>query len=170
MSPTTIPTTKSLISIMPSNRDFSQKVIHFENGDLILPEDRSLFEIFSKDYFKELANEINDFDWSSLFTTFGAKESNIEIQSRKIVKKWSKNIFERFSADSMKSIKNQFKMNLINQILQKVNLIFGSGLDELEDLNLAAKKSKNYLNLFEMNFTPPSKKNENFWEKIKFLK
>ena len=102
-------------------------------------EERSLFDIFSKDYFMQLANEIKDLDWSAISATFVAKEQpqNFDIASRKIVKRWGQNIFQTFSSNSAKyisSLTNKFKRNLLNQIFKQINVIFGAGWDEIHDL------------------------------------
>ena len=94
--------------------------VHFPDADLKIeiPKESRGFPMLSGGYFKNLADEIINFDWGKIGKIAG-KIKSIKIpklgrQATAAVARWGKDIFQRFSDEALEGIsKNSslFKLN-----------------------------------------------------------
>jgi len=157
--PNTKPVPLPDIAVMPSFPDVDdveeavdvtkrEVVVHLKDGDISLDlpvRSRSLFGVFSKGYFEQLAEQAQNFDWSKLPSKIvnrlptivrGPAKENDE-NSTKIVRKFAPAVMQRFVNQALGSFnisKNRLRANLMETLLSKLNTIFGAGWDEIEDL------------------------------------
>lgn len=130
----------------------TELIVHLKDGDITLdiPKGRSLFNMFSQQYFQQLAKEVQDFDWSTLYSKIVSKApskipgqlrpvnmDNRSKQARNIVTRWGQTMFQRFSNSATKLVKgvqNKFRNQLMNTLLKQLNVVFGAGWEEIQDL------------------------------------
>jgi len=119
----------------------SDITVHLPDADLKIeiPKESRGFPMLSGGYFKNLADEIINFDWGKI-GKIAEKIKSIKIpklgrQATAAVARWGKDIFQRFSDEALEgAVKTKLRQSLMKKLLDQLNIIFGAGWDEIHDL------------------------------------